>query len=370
MLFYLDDSLLAALKGENRHMAVRAIHQIMEAWHKGDHLVLADRVLIEEVLREKYFEDNDSRLFKSLEIRLPQMGSLRNFKSFVQVVGEELKWEIYENNGYKIIQIGFGNIIKSHLTDQPLLLVENIRDESVYRKIAQASLFRKRNNVSLSYLPVSGGGGAIFECYAQYQLKKDRFCLCIVDSDKKYPGDSSRGTADKLLKTHQLNYESAFQCVTCDVYEIPAHEIENLIPTNIYEEIIHGNKERAKLVIWMEKLEKRDPESRLYIDIKKGFSFRDHIASLPRKEYWGRILHTDLMNCEVIRSGNCVSEACNCIIIPGIGDPLPEIIEHIGKLTSQKLVEASRSNPEISQIWDDLGERFLYWFCAEEPHYV
>ena len=158
-----------------------------------------------------------------------------------------------------------------------------------------------------------------------------------------------------------------------DIHIINVQEIENLIPTKLFEDIVKGNEERRSFVNWINVLEKREFQSRLFIDVKKGFSLKkminnEKVTNKPEAiKYWGNVFKSELNSCEVFQSGTCIDAPCRCVIISGMGDPLPEVIDNIEKLSSQKLEETSRSNPEINEKWEELSEKFLYWFCADDP---
>lgn len=368
MLFYLDNSLQEVFTNPSRsYVAIQAIHRILEGWINGNHLIYADRALINYLIENRVLNGIDEINIKKLDSKLGQMGFLKSFKYYVQVVGERNCVKIIENEK-KVFQVSVEFIVKSRITEQPILLVENIRDARLLEKIIFASSKLRRNNVNITYLPVCGGGGAIYDSYNEYLLRNDRLCLCISDSDKKYPSDNYGETARKLIETHNNSNCDVNHCSLCDCFVIQAREIENIIPTVILEEIINGDKNRGAFVAWVGKLEKTNPTSRLFVDLKDGFSFQKIVHSNNNDyiDYWKTVFKMELSNCNLVKTGNCQkNRRCRCIVIPGMGDHvLPNVLDSLEGLSPNKLQEASKSNPEIFMLWEQLGELLMYWFCA------
>ncbi len=366
VLFYLDNSIKSVLEDSNNEYVISSIHQILEAWVSGNHLMFAERELINSMIEGNFFQGRDAQIIRKFKQNSIQMGNLFNFKWYVKVVGHESAWEEVLENGKKIIQIGYKKILNYRITDQALLILEDLRDEEIYKRIVKSSLIKKRDNMRLSYFPINGGGSRIYESYNKYQKENNKLFLCIADSEALFPNDNYGETARKLLETKELN-----PSILSDVWIINAQEIENLIPTSIYEEIINGNMERSSFIKWLKSIENINPKSRLFVDIKNGFSFLKILNKSKTDTFWVNILKDDLDECDFLTNGQCFPDSCECCYkIPGLGDPLPEVISYIDKISPHKFAESCQRNRELVKLWDEISELFFYWFCADEPQIV
>ena len=371
MLFYLSTSLLDPLRTKNTAFNTNeAIHRLLEAWFHGDHLILAGADFIEAIVSENLLNERDIRLLKSLGQKLPQMGQLLSFRYSIEVVGHDSLYEYIETERGRIIRLGYAYFLNTHITDQAMLLVENMTDATLYEKIAQSFLVGNRQNIRFSYLPVTGGGGAIFNAYSTYQNNADRLCLCFVDSDKGYPTDSVGGTATKLRQVHEVNVNNHLGTL-CNFYILKVREIENLIPTGILMQILEKNDNRKPFVDWLMHIEERQPESRFFADIKEGFSLKKVILKENCRSYWMGVLGDEIPPCKGLLSGTCPDNECQCLEISGMGDrTLSNAMKMIESMTPQEFNETTKYNPELKDLWNEIGELFMCWFCAGKPTYV
>lgn len=375
MLFILDNSLIDLVNNsdEKKDVALNAIHRILEAWKYGNHLVLAQEELFSKLLEDETFNDSDKKVVRSLQIQLVQrLGSLLNLKHHILVSNSIHLQRVETADGKMIIIVNPAFILTSHITEQPLFLTENINEETFYRKVTEAIMFEKRTRFELSYLPAHGGGGSIFQAYKKYQLDRDRLCLAVGDSDKSHPLGELGGTASKLLETNSENLEQNIECVLCSILINEAREIENIIPTNILMDICEGNQERINFITWLQFLEAVNLDSRLFINVKDGFSFREIINSADdiKNNYWIRIFSDRLKNCYYMQGFECFANGCSCVDFSGMGPAtLINVIEKINSLTPQKMNEAGKNNPALYRLWNIIGDVCVSWFCAPKQSY-
>ncbi len=106
----------------------------------------------------------------------------------------------------------------------PTFLCENLDDTKFYIALCEeyfGDLFLNTKNSQ------GGGGSSIADNLEQIVNNHDRFCLCVVDSDIKYPGCGDGGTYAAIIN------KGLAQDTSFDVYKLNVHEIENLIPFTI-----------------------------------------------------------------------------------------------------------------------------------------
>ena len=141
----------------------------------------------------------------------------------------------------------------------PILLCENLDDTRFYFALCKeyfgVDMINTKNGQG-------GGGSSTADNLEQIVNNKDRFCLCIVDSDVRYPGCDDGGTYVAILNKH-LNQHPSYE-----VFKLTVHEIENLIPITIIGKHIKDKRDRelSKRLIEVD----NNGDILKYYDIKEG----------------------------------------------------------------------------------------------------
>lgn len=145
-----------------------------------------------------------------------------------------------ENLPSEIIQISPQLYCRLEPWVETYILTENLVDSAFYIHCAyyfanNVILNGRKNDHSFTFCfyPLMGGGATIDTVMKNEIEKGQHFCLSLVDSDKKYDGDTMIGeTAYKLVEL--VKKENP---LTCKVYVMEkVREIENLIPRMFVEE--------------------------------------------------------------------------------------------------------------------------------------
>ena len=114
------------------------------------------------------------------------------------------------------------------------MLAENEDDISFYKMLGQFYVRESKiGKIKIDFEPRNGGGSTTYGVLQRIIEEKNRMCLCIVDSDKKYGNAEPRETMQKVKEIANRNMQDYFEVILLDV-----HEIENLIPINVLEQII------------------------------------------------------------------------------------------------------------------------------------
>lgn len=115
---------------------------------------------------------------------------------------------------------------------QTKLITENILDAYFFDYIAHFYLREKRftGGVEIIFEATPGGGSTTCDVVRHEILENRRFCLVIVDGDKKCPGQTEYGdTARKII-----NVINQYPSEVCNHYIMEkVMEVENLIPQRI-----------------------------------------------------------------------------------------------------------------------------------------
>lgn len=258
MVFELTDSLISDeifTKADYR----RSLYNLFLGFEEGNLLLSMSPRLLDFL--------DDERLDDSLSRRV--VNYLQN-----RAMGHyEVLWQIRivlkdpDSNNREIALPFFKN---TSAIQPPILLCEHLNDTRFYFALCQeffgVSFINTKNGQG-------AGGSAVAESLEQIVKGGDRFCLCIVDSDKKCADDIDGGTYKAILNKH-LTPQPFYS-----VYKLNVHEIENLIPFCLIDSFIKEEQPRkfAKRL----KLIDNNGDLLKYYDVKDGIK-RIAIAKNPR----------------------------------------------------------------------------------------
>ena len=110
------------------------------------------------------------------------------------------------------------------------LVCEDENDCKLYKFIAEWYLNKENLRYKLKLSEEGGGGGRTIEKVLKH-LEANRICLCIVDTDQRFPEMSinEKSQACKRLDNKKCGY----RCLVINV-----HEIENILPINYIDDLI------------------------------------------------------------------------------------------------------------------------------------
>ena len=250
---------------------------------------------------------------------------------------------------------------------ETVLLSENHDDVIFYKRLASAYLkWNNIGNIYIRYEPRSGGGQATARDFQTLQSSKQRFCLCILDSDKKAPALDIGETAKAVLRINDSHQP------LCDVCVIKVREIENLIPAAIYKEVFGADVNKHNAISFLEFIDSsQHSETRNYLDLKKGLKLHKVLNEEPQKQfriYWLSVaqnLRDQLSSdcCLCLDSEACTRgsfESCQCFITLGFGDTIMRKIEE--KYSNSDL--SSLVSEIVKHEWERVGSVIISWCCA------
>ncbi len=368
MLFVLHDSLIKSLTQaeadhELRDNILEALTRIALSYKHGDHLVFAKRASLEALKQCEALGELTQKIYNRLLNRYAQLGPLRDFELKVEVRAQIDKIKTVSINGQKIIRVSAADVANTAMTKETILLSENQNDVRFYKRLAETM---RQNRHIIIKCECQGGGGSTIVSEFQNIVEQKRLCLCIVDSDRKYPQASMSKTAQQLMKKYE-GQESPL----CHCEGLKPHEVENLIPTRYLDEAIKDDPNRQNNVTFLEALESSDDrEARCYLDLKDGLKLGPVIQSEPAyTDYWKPIVfrlrsHTHQVSPTCWTKPACTDKAkCNCLIISGFGRKiLDEVLAHKNLGSSQKICEALKE--PLKTEWANLGRVIEAWCCG------
>ena len=153
---------------------------------------------------------------------------------------------------------------QSSAIQPPIVLCENLKDTEFYFALCReyfGEVFINTKNGQ------GGGGSSVADSLEHIVVSNDRFCLCIVDSDMKFPGAKEGGTY-KAISNKGLEPSSTYH-----VHKLNVHEIENLIPIDFMCQHIRDNRVRS----FAKRLKGIDKNGDIlsFYDVKKGINSKN-----------------------------------------------------------------------------------------------
>lgn len=135
-------------------------------------------------------------------------------------------------------------------------------------------------NSPISFEHVHGGGGTTAACYEQ-ACTSARPTLCVLDSDRKYPGAALGETARRVVQANAPHE-------TIRTFILPVREVENSLPLSLLLDVYSQSPEvRGRVSPLLKYIERRvldgiplEANALDYIDFKFGLK-RSDIAKLP-----------------------------------------------------------------------------------------
>lgn len=349
-----------------------ALENLAIAMREVKHLVIAETKTFKKIIEHPSFKElglNSQNIYQELFNNNENYGAYLSYISqYIEIIEPCLIPTKIKRDDQTIIQVPLSFFEDSEMIQTTILLCENQEDTEFYEIIGRVYCHRKKlNNVSFKFTPQGGGGSTIASEYESIQSRQNRFCLCIVDSDKLSPHSSEGKTAKGLLEKHDLNSTKT------ELYILNAREAENLIPyssllsllskdpnkRNQYQDLRNNNSLVSSKI-------------RLYIDIKDGtllrelFDFNDQeiqkfwkeeikkISSINERITFGCL---ETWKCQKINS-------CSFRIMPSFGaNILKEILKEFksNKTRLSDIVKQITDDQLLFSEWEKIGQIILNW---------
>lgn len=382
MLLFLHESLEDYIDNSraDTEEALLALGNIATGRHIGKHLVLGKRSTLKAMAHWSELGAIAQSTYRKIYADLTQSGQLAaRFSHRVNVVANHFGGLYSTASASQTrIQVPVRHFRDNSLLQETMLLSENFRDTEVYERMAQ---FSARSlgfqTVHLRTYQLAGGGADTAEQYKRCQDGKNRFCICIVDSDRTFPGDGLKETA---LKVKAIDDEDQPLCMYVHTH---GHELENYIPTSWYRIVTEDDSSKLSAVEFLERLETSDAkEARKYLDMKKGLRLKQVLDAIEKHSghsingsYWRSLLATldevsNNINPECLRLRDCQSpRSCECCVMVGFGNNIIDKIIYLLNNAHWRRLENGLC-PITRSDWEALGGIILAWCCGAQAMFV
>lgn len=261
--------------GDRRDRAIDALEMIAQARREGQHLVFARRETCRRLATDAGLSVRARGLYEMLSNEVGEMkGLVERVSRDVSIIGRDM-------GGFRSISSGDSvtiqmplDMLSTRVIQPTVLLCEHFEDCIFYEILARVYAIQNNlGSVAIQFEQQSGGGSTTFRHYRAIQGDRDRFCLCIADSDRLSPGGPLRSTASLIQ-----GEENPDQPLT-EIYILGVREVENLLPMNVLSQLSRGDPDRMPSVNSLEALDDSDAHiCRMFVDMKNGSTLGDFLG--------------------------------------------------------------------------------------------
>lgn len=360
MLLVLKNCLIDKIKDDVN--VVNALNLIAHSRRSGNHVVLGERKVIKHLAECEYLSEQSRSIYMKIYNQLPITREYtKNIYLSVEIFSGS-KLIVIEEGKFKIIRLPVYYFTNLSILCKTVLLFEDINDSAIYKLILDYYLNNHNlENIKIDYEPRAGGGQNTHKVFSEIQKLEERFCLSILDSDRKAPKLGMGNTAKSVLNINDLKKP------LCDIFILNLREVENLIPTLMYKEVFESDRNKKEAINFLEALDNSESrETRKYLDLKQGLTlekiFKENIEGEFRK-YWTTfitVFHPKIFE-KCLNKGECLeTNSCYCYVTKGFGQ---NILKEIEKTYNDKNVYHMISD-ELALEWNEIGSIITAWCCA------
>ena len=354
MIIYIDESIAQKGKQEEMTFEEKVMFTQLACSHiSGDCYLTGDDSSI-KWLREKMPD-----YFGPIKGHHSELGILIDAVEVVVVLSYNDTAEIKMLQGKSRV-ITIEEALSYRLSERCSLLGENRNDCAFYNLLAVRYMNTrpgKMRGTMLSFKKEAGGGSTSHTAFEECVEGNKNLTLCLVDSDikygptERYPDQKKGDTLKKLIDVKNRLEKTPLRKIF-EVYDLPVHEAENLIPISVLRDIANTSvPEMRKGVAFLEKLlQAEKTEAMLYYDFKNG---GNKVKTDPSFNYWYGIgLDIDDVDFPPLCSG-----------------VLEKAIGYLSQVDTQGNIQVTVVSLDnyLIPLWNTIGSKVYTWGCASKP---
>lgn len=361
MTFELDNSIFIYLKEQECDIdvfddVIMAIEHLANACYEKKHMLIASYKQLKFLSEYSIFNERTKVILKNISNFSAEFYSYKNLRR--RIILKENTSSITKNQDdvQMLLEVPIRYLVESSLLNSSILLCEAINDYKIFVEIARQH--RKSNKIYIgnSIEFENGGGQNTDKVYKQRLDTRNRLCLVITDSDKRYCKDDFGGVWRGLEKIKDFDFMSEKYC-------LPIRTVENLFPVKLIRILSENSK-------GLENLEKI--EESVYAHHLSFFYYREGL----KKEIKDK-------NSEVILNkwNNICKELClfdtdieslvkaknheDCCFISGVKTPADKYVNNLENRYSKQdpfLFDFTYSPPEyLKKYYNSISELINAW---------
>lgn len=355
MIIYIDRTI--AVHGNNMGLNEQErvlFAELAIAHQRGNCLLCGAIESIEWLINS--IEGISKSIYSNIRNRFPQLKSIVEMVETVLVLSYEKEPVIPDFISGKDRTIYLKDAVEYKLGQQCSLVAENLNDCYFYKLMGKRYICDcGAKGISMSFRDELGGGNTIDAVFEKCVKADKVLALCVVDSDlkygatKQYPQNPPIGDTAKRLRKKYNSLKNSEPYDTYELYCLPIHEIENLIPTSVIDEIVKtcAPDANAGLEYLKKILDAQLYDAILCYDFKNGCS---NMRDDPAKTYW------DIISSKV--DDDTMPALCSKIL----GKAL-DVIGNEPNFSAGKV----QLDAYLVPLWKEIGLKVFTWGCANQP---
>ena len=365
MLIFIHSSIINEDLQSNLN-AIIGINQIFESFFRGQHYVISDRQTLSHLSNNPHIPTTTKIIIKKIianySTLAPIIDLLKN-KIIAKINGPEFPTRSNDNEWEVSLEfLGRTGISKTNL------IAENLTDVDAYINAAKHYLINNKLGGTVFAEKIAGGGSTTPNVFKNQIIDEKKWCLCITDGDKNFPGQKSSNMSNSCKEISNIN-----NSISAHI-SIDAKEIENIVPLKLIDESIpptHAYQwDKHKNMFFPLNI-----NGHLFCDLKKGTKYRNinHMhPRTPERLFWDELISKTTPPLKINKAcdeycQNEKTEACCCYISHGYGDNLlSEIVTNLNQSNPHTVEKKIRNDPLFKQ-WLNIGEIVFNWVCAPKP---
>lgn len=373
MVYYIDKSCIDAM-GTGNEDYIACFESLALSRRHCENILIAERRVLDALAKWESLSDVSRGIYRKLSNKASEFKLiLQTVKRYCRIMGDGDTRISESDDGQAVIYISAGEMGKRDLHKLSIILAENTDDICLYKIIGK--YYTAKFNIgrmNIEFEDRLGGGDTTADILERIIADEKNMCLCMVDSDKKYREDSGGETLKKVEKVAEANKQRKF---FWEVISLKVHEIENLIPVSVMEEIQREkgfDNEGIEFVKFLFQKGDQDNFPYFYYDFKNGIPMKKFVIHQtadereqkkferlePYRKYWRSYVEEYGIKVEDKQSDVLVRGVCEKI--------LKHTVEYLGRLKNEELLVKCRTGGAVEEYWDSIGSQILSWGCVGE----
>lgn len=368
MLYEIDESCMVALRTKDLNI-IAFFEQLALDRRKCKNIVVAKREIFYELAKIEKLSDLSRSVYKVLGNRMSERKLLlKNTKKYCRIVAMKSEKSLITEENHEIIILNIGEGSRKDFTSYSLMVAENEEDIEFYKFVGQ--YFVKKTglgNLNINFEGKNGGGSTISNVLERIISEKNRMCLCIVDSDRKYKDASPGDTMQRIINVTQGIVQDYFEVLLLEM-----HEIENIIPLSVLENVVNENNLETKGLLFLKYLIDCDNTLNspvFYFDLKKGilknsFILDEGADKEKKKKYEKRGLYRQYWKKYIKEYGIKIDDDSDRILVNGFCERILRYsLEYLHRMSCNDKLNLIEVEEPIQQVWEKIGEKVYCWGC-------
>ncbi len=347
---------------------LKCFENLLLGYIEGFHLLFIKPKVV-DLITEKYYAGMDDRMKKHFyhyqeKFMLESKIAYNLVNYAIKIVPTTIDEAIIDISTHNIGYLHANKFLNSATIQKTILLGENSDDGDIYEIFAKEYLKEEKSTLRIMAKIENGGGSTTTPTFKRKIDPSEELCLCILDSDRKFPSDLNMGeTAKRIIRevgtniTPKVHYYIEDRC----------RELENMIPEGFYHIQYKDDINKIKIFDDFLELNLINDKLILFFDLKKGlkhFDVRklDDWSELPKLS----MKYNTVTTCNEHHFCN-KKDDCRYIMIKGFGTNVLEHFINFYKVNSDKMkLILNSANQYLENIWYDIGKLVFSWTCGQD----